>query len=252
VPSDRVRDRAYFNALWAVVNNPEALGAMRRELEAMDLTGFEIRDPPVTDELRNQRRLSASTPLHWLGEVLETGELPYMHSSDALNGRGRPLGWWEPTSDLLESYRAWCGANRVGRPDHSVLLGKALAKVCKPQREGRNERGKDRRRGYEFGALDDARMRYATLTGFESDEPGPDPDQENSGPGRTRTTNGSPDQPFPSDSPGGPGGLGSFERNKNRAEPGTNGVKNGFPRDLTDPDRTTLTSRSNPVRKRKF
>jgi hypothetical protein len=122
--------RAYFRAIIDQMENG-GLGAMLHELLHRDLSHFEVRDIPETDELNEQKLLSLSSIERWWLAVLERG---FLYRSR----HGAPwFGEWQEfytTSLLLHSYRQWCEENRPFDRKSREQLGRFLTKWHSPSR----------------------------------------------------------------------------------------------------------------------
>ena len=118
----RCRDWPYFRAIY---NEMEGDGAFyfRRFLEEMDLSGFEVRDLPRTDALREQQASSLrGFDLFW-SQLIDDGA-----SFQADDGQA-----WEDAPVLVEKdafrgrYHRWAREQRDERPMADALLTKRLA-----------------------------------------------------------------------------------------------------------------------------
>jgi Family of unknown function (DUF5906) len=65
-------DTVYFGKLWEQMQNG-GYEAMLYDLLEMDLTGFDVRKPPDTEALQEQKKLSLTTIQKWWVDVLQRG-----------------------------------------------------------------------------------------------------------------------------------------------------------------------------------
>ncbi|SFE98087.1 Primase C terminal 2 (PriCT-2) [Aureimonas phyllosphaerae] len=162
VSNERQRQSAYFAELAAEMNG---LGpaALRKYLEAIDLTGFDVRTPPATEALAQQKRASLTGfDLYW-AEILERG--------NAYRGpAGEP---WESSpvvvekGDFFRDYERWSKERREpveGMVQIGIKLSAALGakhgKLSGQQRMG----GDERVTVYRFPALPHVREAFGVTT----------------------------------------------------------------------------------------
>ena len=173
-------DRAYFRAIVAQMESG-GLAAMLHELKRRDISGFEVRDVPLTAALQAQKALSLTSLQRWWLAVLARGFLwRSRHGAPWFND------WHDfySTELLMRSYQQWCEENRpiydrcpreqlgaffsalhpASRPAraHPVYeidsivgdpAGKTLDAIAIVTKRGQQ--------GYRVGDLDEARARFA-------------------------------------------------------------------------------------------
>jgi hypothetical protein len=155
-------DQTYFGRIW---DQMEAGGyaAMLHDLLAYDLTGFNVRKPPVTEALQDQKRLSLTGPHAWWLDVLERGYVKFPSNR---------WGEWETTTVLYDAYLEHEKQRQERRPKSREALGKFLRSVgAVPAKSG--PKG-SQRPGYRLGKLAYARIAFCDATGLAaewSDEP---------------------------------------------------------------------------------
>jgi hypothetical protein len=160
--------------------------AMLYDLLHYDLTGFDYRNPPHTEALQEQKKLSLPTTEAWWLDVLHRG---YVYESRI--GLQDFFGAWMPTvsTDLLQkSYEAFAQKRRERHPLSRETLGRKLkndfgCKEAKPYDAVVGEQivdvtkdfgivrtaeviRKDRAQGYKLGKLDLARAAFEEKTGL--------------------------------------------------------------------------------------
>jgi len=178
--------RDYFDALHAEM---EAGGyeAMLHDLLQYDLTGFDVREVPETEGLREQKHLSLSTEHAWWRACLERG---YVFESRL--GLHDYFGVWHPkvcTQLLFKSYAMFARARGERRCLHEGAFGKFLLALgatqcrwrgCVAGEEIRNIEnpsvGTSRQAvlirlsgakpAYDFGDLETARATFERATGL--------------------------------------------------------------------------------------
>jgi hypothetical protein len=186
--ADRRNDHAYFAAIWEQM---EAGGyaAMLHDLLAYDLTGFNVRNVPVTEGLQRQRKLSLGTTEAWWLDCLERG---YVFRS-RLGLESVFAKWRERVSTelLFASYTDFANARRERRQLTREGLGRfvtsmrgeatrirnaivgehlteeanlhgGISRKAKPVRQ-------DRACGYDVGSIETARQGFSAVTGLQVD-----------------------------------------------------------------------------------
>jgi hypothetical protein len=159
--------------------------AMLHDLLNHDLSGFDVREVPETEGLREQKHLSLSTEHGWWRACLERG---YVYESRL--GLHDHFGVWNPkvcTQLLYRSYTAFARSRGERRCLHEAAFGKFLlalgATPCRwrgcvageEMRDVENPRGGTSRQAvlirlsgakpaYEFGDLETARAAFERAT----------------------------------------------------------------------------------------
>jgi hypothetical protein len=95
VPPGKVGDRAYFDAIQSELDDG-GYEAMLYDLSTYDLTGFNHRNPPATEGLQEQKKLSLGTSEAWWMDVLHRG---YVFESE--HGLEDHFGEWHPEVTTL-------------------------------------------------------------------------------------------------------------------------------------------------------
>lgn len=198
VADDHRNDHAYFAALWAEMA-ADGDAAMLHDLLFHDLTDFNVRDFPRTEELGEQQKLTMDTTHRWWMEVLQRG---YVHEST--KGLADTFNKWMPkvtTGLLYLSYTAYAAGQHERRQIGREMLGRFMRSVgATPDRitdgitgeqltptevDGRTVTmgcviTQDRPNGYVLGSLADARTAFTTATGLsvEWEDVGGEPEEE--------------------------------------------------------------------------
>jgi hypothetical protein len=176
VPSDRIDDHAYFQAIHEEMGNG-GYEAMLHELLNYDISGFNVRKMPATTGLQEQKKLSLDTTHAWWQEVLARG---YVFRSElGLEEHFHRWHSWTSTEILYESYIRFAKGRGERRPLSRESLGRFLATIrAKPSRpRGMQVVGEhlnsDRvpslhtqkqPRGYSLGTLEQARQAFGEAT----------------------------------------------------------------------------------------
>jgi hypothetical protein len=153
VSDDRRGDRAYFSALQAEIDG-DGPGAMLHDLLRHDLSGFDVRDIPHTDESDRQKSLSFEGVDRVLHEWLQQGKI----GGQAWTSEGLEI-------DKGAVHEAYTGHTRDYRPlglqgfcqQVRVALGAAVCPDFRPY----DEEGKRGKRLFGFAKLERCREAFA-------------------------------------------------------------------------------------------
>lgn len=166
------QDTRYFSGVAAAISNPDAIKALLYYLQRKDLSDFNVRAKPQTNEQQAQKIKSLQGFERYWYEVLTTGS------------KSGKSGWspdWSnrvfmPTGELLEAYRNHQkNAEKYQTVQESQILQR-IKTICPSAVTG--VRDKDRyenvRRGISLPALEVARTEFADYLGealtWESDD----------------------------------------------------------------------------------
>lgn len=117
VGEDKIKDFGYFAQI-AKQMKEGGYSALLHQLQTMDLSGFEVRDVPMTEELMSQIENSMDPLPLWALGVLESGQMPH-HVNDK-NGKPVPNRAWL-TGELVDEVRQGNGLLDHARQSHSQL-----------------------------------------------------------------------------------------------------------------------------------
>lgn len=169
VSSLRQGDHGYFKQLHAAIDDPSVIAAFVHNLLAIDLTRFNVRQRPKTQEHLAQKLQSLEGFERFWFEVLLSGEIV------AFGSYGLPdtTPWHGPvfvgTRHLVKSYREHVHGSRQFRPPTAQDAASALKKLCPQAKPGRHEiRGKQER-GYDLPSLSEARRAFEQAIGGRVD-----------------------------------------------------------------------------------
>ena len=149
----RKGDRAYWQALYHEIETG-GVEAMVHDLLALDLSGFNVRAKPDTDELLEQKLQSLEPiPRWWYGCLVQGGlrddeSWPdYVATMDAIAG----------VVDL--------NGGKMYRKPSAIDVVNALKKLCSSASSGQKDAGFGRRRGLDLPPLEQARAEFDQYIG---------------------------------------------------------------------------------------
>jgi hypothetical protein len=169
VSPHRAGDAAYFAALREEMEGGGP-AALLHHLQSLDLTGFNVRKPPMTEGLREQKLQSLKNVERWWFEVLQAGDLPGAHGGFDDDG---PT-WETPLSasrdGLRSSYREWLKDRRFdGAALDQRAFGKRLRNLCPNIQDGRIGGRAARTRVHTFPPIADCRRSFECVLGLHVD-----------------------------------------------------------------------------------
>jgi hypothetical protein len=151
----RMQDKTYFGALVDQMNNGGREAFLQYLLD-YDLNGIDLRTPPNTNALSEQKVYSASPIQSWLLERLSDG-------SPTSEGREWPATI--PISELYDDYLHYCQDIGVNRRNNTSIFGRELKQLLPGLETSRPTSKKNsRRRVYVLPSLEECRRCYDNLT----------------------------------------------------------------------------------------
>jgi hypothetical protein len=166
------RERSYFTAL-----RKEMVGggraALLHHLQTIDLGGFDVRNPPMTEGLRDQKLQSQKNIERWWYEVLIAGDLP-SGGMGTFDDEDEGVPWSRPISvgrtALRAAYREWMKDHRFeGSVLGEAAFGHRLKTLVPSIRSARPRCGGDRQRVYEIPPLNLCREMFENMVGSRVD-----------------------------------------------------------------------------------
>lgn len=165
VSATRQQDTAYFGIIAKCIEDPVTLGALIYYLKRKDLTQFNVRQKPKTNEhLMQKLRSLQGFDRYWF-EVLSAGEF---------SGKGLTSDLWStntflPTSTLLDAYREF---NKNAERHNTIQEGQvaeSIRRMC-PSAQRKRKLIKmvgqsQMKRGYDFPDLQKAREEFSKFIG---------------------------------------------------------------------------------------
>jgi len=155
----RQGDRAYFTSLVQAIDNNSVIAAMVHDLANIDLTEFDVRVRPITDEHSNQKLLSLQGIDRYWYEALLSGKFPAKWESKLWKDR-----LFIPTSWLQDSYQEFDKRSQRFAPTLSKEIADAMARLCPSAKKCRktNHSGHPQR-GYALPDLTAARKEFENV-----------------------------------------------------------------------------------------
>ncbi len=155
----------YFNDLLSHINDPIAIGSMIFDLINMDLTSFNIRKRPSTDEHTNQKIQSLTGFDRYWFEVLQAGSLsgsdePYMSEWDQPE--------FAATHTLTQQYKNFDKNSERYASTQGQYIAARLSKLCPSAKAARGKKSAhsdSQVRGYNLPSLSVARQEFEVVIG---------------------------------------------------------------------------------------
>ena len=163
------QDTTYFSAVTAAINDTRTLNALAYYLMRKDISAFNVRVKPTTDEQATQKLRSLQGFERFWYEVLT--------SADFDGGKVNSDTWtndvFVPTSHLLHSYREFDKNAQRHHTLQASQVADTIHRIC-PSAQGRREvvsplghRKLVQKRGYRFPAIKTARDEFSTYLGCD-------------------------------------------------------------------------------------
>ena len=167
VSDSRRGDETYFDELFAAINDDKVIAAMMYHLRSLDLTRFNVRTAPRTNDHGAQVLKSLNGLDRYWCHVLTSAEVPLLNG-----GFGATKDWtsadiFVTTKGLRESYELY---DRHGlRFERRTLqdVGVMIARLCPSAKYLRKTESGMQCRGYVLPDLDVARSEFAAALGVE-------------------------------------------------------------------------------------
>jgi phage/plasmid-associated DNA primase len=147
--------------------------ALLHHLQSLDLTDFDVRNPPITDGLRDQKLQSLRNIEKWWYELLVSEELPGAASASLDDEQS---GGWSQTVEvgrgsLRGNYREWMRGNRFeGAVLTEAEFGKRLKDLVPTVTSSRPRlQSGARQRVYQVPALQQCRAQFESKVGLSID-----------------------------------------------------------------------------------
>ncbi len=167
VSDARQQDTVYFRAIATAISNPNTIKALVYYLKSKDITKFEVRAKPKTNEQISQKIKSLQGFDRFWYEVLCTGDL---------KGMGNTSKPWitsifAPSIELLDNYKGYNKAAEKYQPLQASQIQEAITRACPSAitgvRESVTDMGKRvfQRRGIRLPSLNVARKDFGTYIG---------------------------------------------------------------------------------------
>ena len=169
VSPHRSGDAGYFAALRDEMEGGGP-AALLHHLQTLDLAGFNVRKPPMTEGLREQKLQSLKNLERWWFEVLQAGELPATQAGfdDEVTWEEGPLS--ASRDGMRGKYREWLKDRRFdGAALDQREFGKRLRVLCPDVQGGRVGARGTRTRVDTFPPLSACRRSFEGVLGLHVD-----------------------------------------------------------------------------------
>jgi len=155
------QDQVYFDAVNDALEDDVVIAAMMHDLINLDLTGFNVRKRPLTEEHLSQRIQSLNGFERYWYEVLQSGMLD------------RFTEWKQPkfisTKNLIDNYKEYdTNAGRYN-PIQQHRISSTLKTICPSAKPLRKKANNIQERGYELPDIKVARMEFEKMLGTSVD-----------------------------------------------------------------------------------
>jgi hypothetical protein len=151
------QDQIYFDAVNDALDNDDAIAAMMYDLVNLDLTGFNVRKRPITEEHLSQRLQSLGGFERYWYEVLQSGFFSSFKD------------WAKPefisSSSLIDKYKEY--DKNAGRfnPIQQQQISSTLKIMCPSAIPARKKILNTQERGYDLPNIDIARKEFELMLG---------------------------------------------------------------------------------------
>lgn len=151
------QDQIYFDSVNDALEDDDATAAMMYDLMNLDLTGFNIRKRPLTEEHLNQRLQSLSGFERYWYEVLQSGLFSTYKDWDNAG--------FISTSTLIEKYKEY--DKNAGRysPIQQQQISSTLKTICPSAVPARKKINNVHKRGYDLPYINVARKEFEMMLG---------------------------------------------------------------------------------------
>ena len=160
VSEARRGDRSYFGQVHNAIDSPEIIAAFVHHLHSIDLSNFNVRDRPKTDELVVQKLSSLKGFDRFWHEVLQSGNLDPVGALDP---------WYEArfvsTASLIKAWKGYEGRVRQFIAPQASEIRKALNRACPSSFIGRMQVQDVQGRGQNLPLLSVAREEFERMVG---------------------------------------------------------------------------------------
>jgi hypothetical protein len=151
------QDQIYFDAVNDALDDDAVIAAMMHDLLNLDLTGFNIRKRPLTEEHLNQRLQSLGGFERYWYEVLQSGMFDVYSDWDKFR--------FISTTTLIDKYKVY--DKNAGRynPIQEQQIATTLSKLCPSANKVRKKMIGKQERGYDLPGIKLARKEFETMLG---------------------------------------------------------------------------------------
>ena len=155
------QDQLYFDAVNDALDNDDAIAAMMYDLMNLDLSGFNIRKRPLTEEHLSQRLQSLNGFERLWFEVLQSGRFPARYHGYTDWGQGIFIS----TDNLIDAYTEYDKNASKYQPIQSQQIANALQSICPSAKKSRSTILGKQQRGYDLPDIIVARKEFEMVLG---------------------------------------------------------------------------------------
>ena len=159
----RQNDQEYFGRLFEAINDDNVIAAMMHELKSLDLTSFNVRVAPRTDDHGAQILKSLSGLDRYWYHLLSLGEIRVPFGSSDWNSAGLFIA----SKDVLEGFQNYDPMGTKFERPSLQDVNQMIRRRCPSAKYDRNVDYGKQRRGYVLPDLDVARSEFAAALGVE-------------------------------------------------------------------------------------
>ncbi len=178
VADTRARDTVYFAKLREEMNNG-GRAALLHHLLSLDLTGFDVRNPPMTTGLRDQKLASLKGIEQWLFEILSSGRAPGDPMFEDVEVSWEDAAIKVPVDDFRLNYEDWLRRRRYqGDPLNASRFGVRVHQIFPSISRIHPKVGEKRQWYYVIPRLSECRGEFEKMIGSPVDWSGEFPEED--------------------------------------------------------------------------
>lgn len=149
-------DHAYFDQLSAAIEDDQVIAAMIHDLMHMDISNFDIRSRPLTNEHAQQKLKSLQGFDRYWFEVLSSGNF----SMGRFNADPWESDDFVSTDKLVDDFTSFDKRTQKFAPTQSKEISDAIARLCPSAIKDRKMVNRSQQRGYKLPTLIIARQEF--------------------------------------------------------------------------------------------
>jgi hypothetical protein len=164
VSTSRQNDHGYFAQLSAALNDKTVIGAMLHDLMQIDLSSFNVRSRPLTQEHDKQKMLSLTGFNRYWYEVLCVGKFMQLHTySPSLFEKDWIHGDFVSSDSLMQGFKAFDRNSERYETVQAAQVTNALKRLCPSLKNDRATVAGKQLRGFKLPPLDVARSEFESV-----------------------------------------------------------------------------------------
>jgi len=170
VSASRQNDHRYFAQLSAALNDTAVIGAMLHDLMQTDLSSFNVRSRPLTQEHDKQKMLSLTGFDRYWYEVLSVGKFMQLHTySPSLFEKDWVHGDFVSSDSLMQGFKAFDRNSERYGTVQAAQVANALKRLCPSLKNDRATVAGKQLRGFKLPPLDGARSDFESAFSVKLD-----------------------------------------------------------------------------------